>query len=94
MNYVRSDLTAYIFLYIFGMSISATEFRKNLYQLLESAVVSGNPLRVKLKSHTFIVSPEQPVSKLARLKPQELIHGADEDLLNLDWSSQWSEKHI
>ena len=76
------------------MSISATEFRKNLYQLLEGVIESGHPLKIKLKSHTLVLSPEQAPSKLSRLKPKKLINGEPEDLLKLDWSKEWSEKHI
>lgn len=76
------------------MSVTATEFRKNLFQLLEEVNETGTPLKISLKDRTFILQPEERASKLSKLKPQDLLNGDAGDLLNLDWSEEWSEKPI
>jgi hypothetical protein len=76
------------------MNVTATHFRKNLFQLLDDTAGSGLPLRINLKGRVFVLSPEETPSKLDLLGEQNLINGTSESLLNMDWSSEWSEKHI
>ena len=77
-----------------SMNISATAFRKNLFQVLDKLDDTSSSLRIKCKNNTFILTPEKKNSKLSKLKPHNVINGKPEDLLNLDWSEAWSEKHI
>lgn len=79
---------------IAATQISATQFRKNLFQVLQQVNQTAKPLKITLKNKAFILVPEEKSSKLSKLKPHPVIHGKPEDLLNLDWSEAWSEKHI
>jgi len=76
------------------MSITATQFRKNIYQLLADVVEKGSTIQINLKGSIINVTPESKPSKLSKLKQHNVIACNPEDLLNNDWSSEWSEEHI
>lgn len=72
------------------MSVSLTELRANLYQLFDSILETGQPLEVSRKGRTFRISVAPPTSKLAALVDRpDLIVGDPEDLVSIDWSSEW-----
>ena len=80
------------------MKITATEFRKNVFQLLESAI-NGEAVDVSHKGRTIHLFPEDQPSKLSRLSKRNILVGTAEDvdraLENLneqnqkDWELKW-----
>ncbi|MEI6622989.1 MAG: type II toxin-antitoxin system Phd/YefM family antitoxin [Actinomycetes bacterium] len=72
------------------MTISLTELRANLYKLFDSVLETGQPIEVKRNGHTFRISVVPPASKLDALVDRpDLIVGDPEDLVSIDWSSEW-----
>ena len=80
------------------MTVTATEFRKNLFALLEQ-VVRGESIEVRYKGKALRLSPAGSTSKLARAKPQntllcdpEAIIHSDPKLLakmEAEWVKEW-----
>ncbi len=80
------------------MKVTATEFRKNVFQLLESAI-NGEAVNVSHKGRTIRLLPEEQPSKLSRLSKRNILVGTAEDIdqalesLNeqsqKDWELKW-----
>jgi len=87
-------------MYIRGMSLTATEFRKHLFATLER-VAAGESVEVVYKGATIRLSAYGTTSKLARAKRQhalrtdpDSITGSDAALLRdmeREWKRDWSE---
>ncbi|MDQ2773869.1 MAG: hypothetical protein M3Y57_02920 [Acidobacteriota bacterium] len=80
------------------MTVTTTEFRKNVFQLLESAI-NGEAVDVLHKGRTIRLVPEGQPSKLSRLRKRNILVGSAEDVdqalesLNeqnqKDWELKW-----
>lgn len=53
------------------MQITATSFRKDMFQVFERAK-QGEQILVSHKGEQFRLVPEKPVSKLSRIRPVEV----------------------
>jgi prevent-host-death family protein len=80
------------------MTVTATEFRKNLFALLEQ-VVRGETIEVNYKGSTVRIAPASGGSKLARAKrqptllvdPDAIVH-SDRKLtakMEAAWDKDW-----
>jgi antitoxin (DNA-binding transcriptional repressor) of toxin-antitoxin stability system len=80
------------------MTVNATEFRKNLFALLER-VVEGETLEVRYKGSAVRIVPASSGSKLARAKrqktllcdPDAIVHSDPKLLARMKsaWSKDW-----
>lgn len=73
----------------FFMTVSSTKLRENVYALLDEVLETGTPLEVERKGRKLLILPQNPVSKLSRLRARPTIKGDPEDLVHLDWSGEW-----
>jgi antitoxin (DNA-binding transcriptional repressor) of toxin-antitoxin stability system len=83
------------------MSVSATDFRKNMFQLMERTL-QGEPMELVYKGRVMRLSADQSVSKLDRLTKQPILNGTPEEveqsLRDLkdqtvrDWDEKWSTR--
>lgn len=71
--------------------ISATVLRQNVYAILDEILESGQAVQVERKGRILRIVPDEVPSKLARLKKHDLVIGDMDDLIHMDWSSEWSE---
>jgi prevent-host-death family protein len=62
-----------------AMKVTATEFRKNMFKLVEKAL-TGELVEVSHRGRTVRLVPEKPISKLSRLKNMHVIVGTPEEL--------------
>lgn len=80
------------------MKLTATEFRKSLFPLLEKAL-HGESVEVSYKGATVKLVPSQSSSKLARAKrqhalvcdPESIVH-SDKELMaemEAEWRADW-----
>lgn len=70
--------------------ITPTEFRKNLYRILDEILQTGRSLDIKRKGQTLRITPLTNTSKIKTLKPHpETIVGDPEDIVHCDWSIYW-----
>lgn len=73
------------------MTMSASELRANIYQLLDQVLETGVPLEIERKGRRLRIVADNFPSKLARLTPHpKFVRGDPEDLVELGWSGQWS----
>lgn len=73
------------------MGISATELRADIYRLLDQVIETGVPLEIERKGRTVRIVAVDPPSKLSRLVDrEEYIKGDPDDLIHIDWSSEWT----
>ncbi len=71
------------------MTISSTKLRENIYQILDEALRTGQPIEVRRKGRFLRIVPEVAVSRMAKLRRRPTINGDAGDLVHLDWSEEW-----
>ncbi len=78
------------------MTLTLEQFQRDATPWLAKLKVSGEPLVLLAGKDAFEVrpapalSPEQALSELEKLLPKrDLIVGDPEELVHLDWSSEW-----
>ena len=72
------------------MTVTASKLRKDIYNLLDHVLETGEPLEIERKGRLLKVIPERKPSKLDRLVKHDAIVGNPDDLVHIDWSSEWS----
>ena len=71
-------------------SISLTELRGKLYQLIDQTIETGIPIEIERKGHILKISLENVPSKMDRLiKRPETILNKNDDLIHADWMRNW-----
>ena len=83
------------------MKITATEFRRNLFQLMERAML-GELVEVAHKGGVVRLAPAERATKLSRLVTRDTINGTFEDLaraqekldeeMRSSWEGKWDHK--
>ena len=71
--------------------ITASALRQNIYAILDEALETGVPVEIQRKGKILRIVPEVKPSKLARLKNHDWVVGDVDDLILMDWYSEWSE---
>jgi prevent-host-death family protein len=70
-------------------SVTPTELRANIYQLLDEVVKTGVPLEIKKGDKKLRIVPVEKGDKLERLTPRpEAIVGDPEDLVTIRWENE------
>jgi hypothetical protein len=72
------------------MRTTPTDFRSHLYTWLDKVVATGEPLEIVRKGVVLQVSPVNKPSKLQRLQKHDIFRSDPNDLIHLDWSSEWN----
>ena len=73
------------------MAITATKLRENVYSLLDEALRTGEPIEVERKGQIVRIVPPAKKSKLDNLSRRPCIVGDPNEIVSIDWSSEWSE---
>ena len=73
------------------MPITASKLREDVYRILDEAIETGVPVEVIRKGVVLRIVPETRPSKLANLKKRSAFTGDPDDIISMDWSSEWSE---
>jgi len=68
---------------------TASDLRANVYRVLDSVLESGVPVEIERKGRVLKIVPEARASKLSRLVKRPYLRGDAEDIVHLDWSSDW-----
>jgi len=72
------------------VAISVSRLRQDIYRILDRALATGIPVEIIRKGRRLSIVPESRPSRLARLLPHPgTIVGDPDDLLRVDWSSEW-----
>ena len=72
-------------------TVTATELRTNIYQLLDEVLHSSLPIEVKRGDHPLRIVPIEKPDKLKNLvyRP-DIIRGDPEELVTLSWEEEVS----
>ena len=83
------------------MKVSSTEFRKNMFQLVER-VLQGELVEIVHKGRLVRLVPEVQPTKMSRLVQRDTINGTPEDLelaqqelddeMRTAWTKKWIDK--
>ena len=74
------------------MTISVTKLRANLYEIVDRVIETGVPVEIERKGERIRLQRAKPKSKLQKLaKNPNTIVGDPEDIVHMDWSSEWLE---
>ena len=70
-------------------TVSPTELRANIYNLLDEVLETGVPLEIKKGNKKLRIVPVEKVDKLQNLtsKP-EVIEGDPEELVEINWETE------
>lgn len=67
-------------------SVTVTELRSNIYNLLDEVLATGIPLEIRKGGRTLLITPVEPVDKFANMvfRP-DVINGDPADLVHIEW---------
>lgn len=71
------------------MMIKPSQFREDIYNLLDRVIKTGAPLEIKRKGKVLKVTLDKKASKLTNLKKRKVMTGNPEDYVHLDWAGKW-----
>src|SRR5271165_268294 len=74
-----------------AMRVTASKLRENVYKILDEAIETGVPVEIVRKGVVLRIVPEKPRSKLDGLKKRSVFVGDPDDIIGMDWSSEWTE---
>ena len=69
--------------------ITPAELRKNLYNLLDQVILTGNPIEIKRGKKVLKISVEPLKSKLDNLKKREVLNCDPNEIININWEKEW-----
>ncbi|MEA3455206.1 MAG: type II toxin-antitoxin system Phd/YefM family antitoxin [Campylobacterota bacterium] len=72
------------------MTVTPTDFRKDLFNLLDKILETGNILEINRNGHIFKVIPPKKGKKLDKLSAHsDAVVGNSDDFVSMDWSQEW-----
>jgi prevent-host-death family protein len=71
------------------MKVTASTLRQNIYKLLDQVLETGSPIEIERKGKKLKIVPVKPEGKLAHLDGPDIMKCDPEDLVHIDWSSEW-----
>lgn len=71
------------------MKITASELRANIYRLLDQVAKTGEPIEIERDGRLLRIVAVAPPRRLERLVRRDIILGDPNDLVHMDWSSEW-----
>ena len=69
--------------------IKPSEFREDIYNLLDRVIETGIPLEIKRKGKVLKVTLDKKASKLRNLKKRDVMLADPGYYVHLDWSKGW-----
>ncbi len=69
--------------------ITASSLRQNIYRILDRVLETGVPVEIERRGGILRITPAEPRERLANLRPRDCIAGDPQELVHLDWSSEW-----
>lgn len=69
--------------------ITASKLRENVYRILDEVLKKGVPIEIERKGKKLKIVPVQDSKKTSRLLKRNIINGAPQDLVHIDWSGEW-----
>lgn len=67
-------------------TITVTELRGNIYNLLDEILATGVPLEINRGGRKLMIAPIEPVDKFAEMEFRpDVINGDPADLVHMEW---------
>lgn len=77
------------------ITISATQFRAELYKMLETVLATGQPIEVALRGRKVRIVPAEPVGRLESMEPHAAyIVASPDDLVAPNFDSKAWERGL
>jgi hypothetical protein len=74
-----------------ALATTASKLRANIYRMLDEVLETGQPLEIERNGKTLVIAPKQEQSIWDRLPRREgAIVGDPDELIHIDWSSEWN----
>jgi len=72
------------------MTITPTDFRKNLFNILDRLLLTGEVLEINRNGEIFKVIPPKKQSKFDKLVQRNNVSNCNNDeLINNNWGDEW-----
>ena len=71
--------------------ITASDLSAYIHQILDSIITTGIPINIIKKGRKLHISGEKKYSRLDSIKKRDWLCCKPKDLLDIDWSHEWSE---
>ncbi|MHC4470775.1 MAG: type II toxin-antitoxin system Phd/YefM family antitoxin [Planctomycetota bacterium] len=71
------------------MKLTASSLRQDIYRVLDQILETGVPVDIERKGRLLRIAPVDPPKKLTKLKKRRYLKGDPEEIVHLDWSSEW-----
>jgi hypothetical protein len=73
------------------LATTASKLRANVYRMLDEVLETGQPLEIERNGRTLVIAPKEQQSIWDRLPRREgFIVGDPDELIHIDWSSEWN----
>ncbi len=72
------------------MSVTATQLREDIYQILDQVLENGEPVEILRNGRKLRIVAVDPPSRMERLVKRDCIVGNPDDLISMDWSGEWN----
>ena len=70
--------------------VSNLNIQNNIFQLLDKVIKTGVPVEIERKGKRLLISPAEKRRDLDSLEEHpEFIVGNPDDLVHIDWSTEW-----
>jgi hypothetical protein len=76
------------------MALTASKLRANVYRLLDEVLETGKPLEIERNGKVLVIAPKEGKKKESKLdnlpRREGFIIGDPDELIHMDWSSEWN----
>jgi hypothetical protein len=73
------------------LATTASKLRANIYRMLDEVLETGQPLEIERNGKMLVIAPKEKQSIWDRLPRREgAIVGDPDELIHIDWSSEWN----
>ncbi len=73
------------------MRVSASRLRQDIYRILDNVIETGVPVEIERQGKILKIVPPEETSRTAGLVQREYLRTEPEELVHLDWSTEWRE---
>lgn len=75
------------------MPVSLTYLRSHIYEVVDEVIETGQPVEIERHGKRVLLVAEPRRNRLDYLKKRDdIVLGDSEDLVHMDWSSEWDEE--
>ncbi len=72
------------------MTLTASKLRENVYRILDQVLATGVPVEIERGGKSSASAPPSRPASWPTSKRRDCIVGDPEELVHLDWSSEWN----